>query len=71
MVASAQETMPPSPEVMFLVGYSENIANSPKAPTGVPFSDAPCAWAASSNSSSECESAMVRSVSILAGWPYR
>ena len=56
---------------MFLVGYSENIANSPKAPTGVPFSEAPCAWAASSNSNSECESAMVRSVSILAGWPYK
>ena len=26
--------MPPSPEVMFLVGYSENIANDPKVPTG-------------------------------------
>ena len=44
----ATETMPPSPEVMFFVGYSENIAKEPKAPTGVPCSDAPWAWAASS-----------------------
>src|SRR5699024_11567866 len=27
-----QETMPPSPEVMFLVGYRENIPDCPKVP---------------------------------------
>ena len=29
----AQETIPPSPEVMFFVGYSENIPPCPKVPT--------------------------------------
>ena len=63
--------MPPSPEVMFLVGYSENIAKVPNAPTGVPFRAAPWAWAASSNRRRPCASAMACNWSIFAGWPYR
>ena len=61
--------MPPSPEVMFLVGYSENIANEPNDPTGVPCSDAPCAWAASSKICSPCRSATSCSAGMSAGWP--
>src|SRR5690625_2803631 len=36
-----QETMPPSPEVLFLVGYRENIPACPKVPTCWPSQVAP------------------------------
>ena len=37
------DTMPPSPLVMFLVGYRLNMPKVPKVPTGRPSSAAP--WA--------------------------
>ncbi len=65
------DTMPPSPEVMFLVGYKLNIANAPKVPTGRPSIAAPCACAASSKIARPCRSATALSRVMSAGCPYR
>src|SRR5699024_9402700 len=69
--SSSAATIPPSPEVMFLVGYNENIANVPNVPTICPCQEAPCAWAASSNSNSPCRWAICPNAPISAGCPYR
>ena len=70
-LASDTLTTPPSPAVMFFVGYSEKTAKRPNVPTGRPPSDAPCACAASSNTANSCRAAISPSRSISAGWPYR
>ncbi len=47
-VSSSRVTIPPSPVVMFLIGWNEKIAGQPNPPAWVPRHTVPMAWAASS-----------------------
>ena len=71
--SSPVQTMPPSPVVMFFVGWKlkTQILRSPAGvrPTGPPLHEAPSAWAASSMTARLCLRAMSRISSIRQGRP--